>query len=180
MTQLKDSMSNIKKIRQEIERRREANKRQYLSSNGGMSWQRMCGEEDCLVELLSFIDSLPDEKSSEDLEEAAQEYAIPFNDTTYGCEYSYKGFIAGAKWQAKQLLKGSPLPEDTVLFQKGVEEGRRLKKDDLALTWEDVTILITIYEAGIDNGDYRRYNDAEWMKEYSQDILRKFNEIRKK
>ena len=48
------------------------------------------------------------------------------------------------------------------------------------LTWEDVAILITIYEHGVDNGDYRRYNDSEWMKEYSQDILRKFNENRKK
>ena len=51
---------------------------------------------------------------------------------------------------------------------------------DLALTWEDVAILITIYEQGVDNGDYRRYNEVEWMKEYSQDILRRFNEIRKK
>ena len=51
---------------------------------------------------------------------------------------------------------------------------------DLALTWEDVAIIITLYEQGIDNGDYQRYNEAEWMKEYSQDILRKFNEIRKK
>ena len=48
------------------------------------------------------------------------------------------------------------------------------------LTWEDVAIIITIYEQGVDNGDYRRYNEAEWMKEYSQDILRRFNEIRKK
>ena len=53
-------------------------------------------------------------------------------------------------------------------------------KKDLALTWEDVAILITIYEQGVDNGDYRRYNEAEWMKEYSQDILRRFNELRKK
>lgn len=51
---------------------------------------------------------------------------------------------------------------------------------DLALTWEDVAILITIYEQGVDNCDYRRYNEAERMKEYSQDILRRFNEIRKK
>jgi len=53
-------------------------------------------------------------------------------------------------------------------------------KENLALTWEDVAKIITIYEAGIDNGDYRRYNETKWMKEYSQDILRKFNEIRKK
>ena len=78
-------MSNIEKIRQEIKRRKG-----YISVTHFAE------------ELLSFIDSLPDEKPSEDLEEAAQEYAIPFNDTTYGCEYSYKGFIAGAKWQAKQ------------------------------------------------------------------------------
>lgn len=50
---------------------------------------------------------------------------------------------------------------------------------DLALTWEDVAKLITIYEEGVENGDYRRYNEAEWVKEYSQDILRKFNELRK-
>lgn len=53
-------------------------------------------------------------------------------------------------------------------------------KKELALTWEDVAKIITIYEAGIDNGDYRRYNEAEWMKEYSQDILRRFNEQREK
>lgn len=54
------------------------------------------------------------------------------------------------------------------------------KRAEAALTWEDVAILITIYEQGIDNGNYRRYNDAEWMKEYSQDILRRFNEIKQK
>ena len=59
-------------------------------------------------------------------------------------------------------------------------QGYEQAEKDLALTWQDVSILITIYEAGIDNGDYRRYNDAEWMKEYSQDILRRFNEIGKK
>lgn len=66
--------------------------------------------------------------------------------------------------------------EPSVAYKKGYEQAEK----DLALTWEDVAILITIYEHGVDNGDYRRYNEAEWMKEYSQDILRKFNEIRKK
>lgn len=61
-------------------------------------------------------------------------------------------------------------------FVAGYKEAEK----DLALTWQDVAILITIYEQGVDNGDYRRYNEAEWMKEYSQDILRRFNEIRKK
>jgi hypothetical protein len=43
-------------------------------------------------------------------------------------------FIAGAKWQAEQLLKSSPLPEDTVLFNKGVEEGKRLMMEE-AVKW---------------------------------------------
>lgn len=45
-------------------------------------------------------------------------------------EYARKRFIAGAKWQAEQLLKSSPLPEDTVLFNKGVEEGKRLMMEE--------------------------------------------------
>ena len=44
--------------------------------------------------------------------------------------YVKDAFIAGAKWQAEQLLKSSPLPEDTVLFNKGVEEGKRLMMMD--------------------------------------------------
>ena len=60
------------------------------------------------------------------------------------------------------------------------QQGYEQAEQDLALTWEDVAILITIYEAGIENGDYCRHNEAEWMKVYSQDILRRFNEIRKK
>lgn len=35
-------------------------------------------------------------------------------------------FIAGAKWQVEH----APLPEDTVLFQKGVEEGKRLMMEE--------------------------------------------------
>ncbi len=44
----------------------------------------------------------------------------------FACEYVVellqKAVSAGAKWQADH----APLPEDTVLFQKGVEEGKRL------------------------------------------------------
>ena len=65
----------IAKIKAEIERRREANKRQYHSSAGGMSWQRMCGEEDCLVELLSFLSTLESEKPmNQELEAEIDKY----------------------------------------------------------------------------------------------------------
>lgn len=51
-------MSNIEKIKAEIERRKG-----YISVTHFAE------------ELLAFIDSLPEEKPSEDLEEAAKEYA---------------------------------------------------------------------------------------------------------
>lgn len=42
-------------------------------------------------------------------------------------EFGYRdGFIAGAKWMKSQM----PLPEDTVIFMKGVAEGRRLERED--------------------------------------------------
>lgn len=37
-------------------------------------------------------------------------------------------FIAGAKWMEAH----TPLPEDTVLFNKGVEEGKRLAEEEQA------------------------------------------------
>lgn len=70
------------------------------------------------------------------LEEAAEKYAyegMPDEMKSYvkpvGDEV-IKNFIAGAKWQAEQLLKSSPLPEDTVLYNKGVEEGKRLMMEE--------------------------------------------------
>lgn len=63
---------------------------------------------------------------SEDLEEAAEEYASRYdawNDDQDIAEYAFK---AGAEWQKKQI----PMPEDTVIFQKGVEEGKRLMMEE--------------------------------------------------
>lgn len=53
---------------------------------------------------------------------------------------------------------------------------------DLALTWEDMAILITIYEQKVEAGNISRYEDegAPSLQEASEIILRRFNEIRKK
>ena len=73
---------------------------------------------------------------AKDLEEAADEYEkrvieetkCHHNALTYAKGYEDAlllipgAFIDGAKWQAEH----TPLPEDTVLFNKGVEEGKRL------------------------------------------------------
>ena len=36
------------------------------------------------------------------------------------------GFLEGAEWAREQM----PLPEDTLIFRKGVEEGKRLMMED--------------------------------------------------
>lgn len=43
------------------------------------------------------------------------------------------GYVLG---KIVELRKDYPMPEDTVLFNKGVEEGRRLEKEDNALYGE--------------------------------------------
>lgn len=62
---------------------------------------------------------------SESLEEAAEKFAVFYDQGT--CDgIAQDCFIAGAKWQAEH----TPLPEDTVLFNKGVEEGKRLMMEE--------------------------------------------------
>lgn len=65
-----------------------------------------------------------------DLAIAAESFAFGSLDEVvlYGCTLSGRRacFIAGAKWQADH----APLPEDTVLFNKGVEEGKRLMMEE--------------------------------------------------
>jgi len=65
MTQLKDSMTNIEKIRQELERLKN------IAENDNAS-EYLRGQARVCRVILSFIDSLPGEKPSEDLEEAAK------------------------------------------------------------------------------------------------------------
>ena len=51
----------------------------------------------------------------------------------------------GAKWQAERLLKGSPMPEDTVIFQKGIEEGKRLMMEDAV----ECDVIVPIYDGNV-------------------------------
>ena len=50
------------------------------------------------------------------------------------------------------------------------------------LTWKDVAIIITIYEAELESGKISRYEDngTSYLKEASEMILKRFNELRKK
>lgn len=93
-----------------------------------------------------------------DLEEAAEEYVWEVMENDYDgpselcrkmSHYAkiddfYAGlrefFIAGAKWQADH----TPLPEDTVIFNKGVAEGKRLMMEEAIpcnVFWHDGPLL---------------------------------------
>lgn len=103
-------MSNIEKIRQEIERLKkwsESSKKEWIDEG----YNQNAFAEDCRIKsfdkLLSFIDSLPEEKLSEDLEEAAVRW-----EPKYGIQVSEliirdirDAFISGGELQKGQMMK---------------------------------------------------------------------------
>lgn len=72
--------------------------------------------------------------------------------------------------------------EDRNLRRLMWREGYRQAEKELALTWQDVAILIAFYEQEVELGNISRYEyeGAPSLQEASEIILRKFNEIRKK
>ena len=101
-------MNIVDKIRQEIERRMEELERdKYINIDA-----KACRHSE-LIFLKRFIDSLPEEKPSEDLEKVVEEYAdkhgfrVPYDGSNnyyddVDVKASKEGFIAGAEWQKKQ------------------------------------------------------------------------------
>lgn len=111
MTQLKDSMNNIEKIRQEIERRKKICEG-IFERESDTYYQ---GKAVAYGELLPFIDSLPGEKPSEDLEEAAEKYA----DGEMMSGLAERAFIAGAEWMREQMMKDYILKETVKRIARG-------------------------------------------------------------
>lgn len=142
----------LSKIKAEIERRHNYEKEMYCDTkpdgrpNNG--WAESLAIMGVLEELLSFLSTLESEKPTipDDLDnevhrffdECIEVYEVPLYGKvkerviTVDCyEITARHFAQwGAKRQAEQLLKSSPPPEDTVLFNKGVEEGKRLMMED--------------------------------------------------
>ena len=117
-------MTIIEQIKAEIERLKGQLIRGACAAQ--IEMETNCKEE-AYNEVLSFLDTLePEKPAPKDLEEAANNYL----DGVYGkmphSDLHIAIFIAGAKWQADH----TPLPEDTVLFNKGVEEGKRLMMEE--------------------------------------------------
>jgi len=88
-----------------------------------LKWEDEPIEVELTIKRVSTLSEEPDKN----LEEAAEKYLNKvFGDGKH--QQFYKDlFIAGWKCRDDQM----PMPEDTVLFQKGVAEGRRLEREDV-------------------------------------------------
>lgn len=105
-------MNNIEKIKAEIERL----KIDYLNRSYTFVPATM-------QQLLEFIDSLPEEKQPEDLEEAAEKYSDKYcSDWAYRLEYE-AAFIDGGKWQKEQMMK------EAMVSEIGITSGGILLRD---------------------------------------------------
>ena len=116
--------------------------------------------------------SVRKEEPDKNLEEAAEEKYPVFwksypKDGIVRSESSYDtnkqcrdAFIAGAEWQASQM----PMPEDTVLFQKGVAEGRRLEREDMLKEAVEVDLEKEITRF-LSNAT--KMNKGEWRGKYA-------------
>lgn len=122
-------MSNIEKIKAEIERL----KVDYL-------YRGYTFVPTAMQQLLNFIDSLP-EKPSEDLEEAAEEYAdkhgfrVPYDGSNnyyddVDVKASKEGFLAGAEWQKVQMMD-EWLKDRDGCFWDGVNEGKKAMEEQM-------------------------------------------------
>lgn len=70
-------------------------------------------------ELLEFIDSLPEESASEDLEEAAIEYCHEIEERNLSTLLKIeKGFIKGAQWKEQQIMKGVIIKNEIMVATK--------------------------------------------------------------
>jgi len=173
-------MSNIEKIRQKIERLKEyskSSKKEWIDEG----YNQNAFAEDCRImsfdKLLAFINSMPEEKCKEnldsftgDLNNELENYygRVPDDDDKINAARHF------AEWGASQM----PMPEDTVIFMKGVEEGRRLEKDDLSLTWEDMAKIDAII-LDVNNEfavDYSKEIDRQKIYE---EVLKRFKEAKK-
>ncbi len=93
-------MTDKKKIRAEVDRLKELVSDPILSGN-----DLMIGERNAYNAVLKFIDSLPEEPVSEDLEEEVDEYILDNFDDAEGRVYVLQCARHFANWQKQQMIK---------------------------------------------------------------------------
>ena len=163
-------MTQKELIRQEIERRiRSIENCPFIEAALGAYEKR---DRILMVykDLLTFIDSLPEEKLSEELEEAAEELfeTIEIQEHENIFEDTFKKiFIAGAEWMRKKDVEDMYMSDNRhflkcyeqgkvdmrVEMMKDAVEGEVYKFGDTAYVKENNNADLTKYLSKFDNGD---------------------------
>lgn len=130
-------MTIIEQIKAEIERHLNS-ATEHQNANPDMPkyrWYLYEGEKELCTDLLGYIDdSLESEKPMDGLEEEIdacwQNWLSPSNQKEVEGVLPKTEFAMYARHFAKWGADHTPLPEDTVLFNKGVAEGKRLMMEE--------------------------------------------------
>jgi len=143
-------MSNIKEqIRQEIERQRSFIEGLFIEGDNSF----YDGQDDAYNHLLAFIDSLQEEKPSEDLNDEIKKFI-----EEYGYERGEDKLLIAivarhfAEWQKEQMMD-EWLKDRDGCFWGGVEEGKKAMNDQLMKDSEEDALLLerarlTLYYLG--------------------------------
>jgi uncharacterized protein YihD (DUF1040 family) len=140
-------MSDKELIKQEIKRIKEHTAKCGYPVLGDFEYGNREGRNFVCDKLLSFIDSLPEESASEDLEEAAYKYCEKVNHRQ--TDIITDSFKAGAEWQRekdKQLVGAT----QKISHQHGYDEGRLDMKEEILSKAVSENTLIDWYISSID------------------------------
>ena len=132
-------MTIIEIIKAEVEKRLK-NTRDYMNGAGmkykGPKYHASRGRESAYDAILSFLSTLESKKpiiSGDNLESAIDSFwntASGYQPKFVTLEVKKDGFEKIARYFAEWGAAHNPLPEDTVLFNKGMEEGKRLMMEE--------------------------------------------------
>ena len=128
------------------------------------------GKAISLDELLSFIDSLQQEQPDfPTTDEQIKEFLATHPEIKVPEKYKNPDWLFKKQEQSEVF--------DTVAFQRGVQEGRRLERED-ALTVADIEKLHTFLYA-VKNNKQGAFTFTRLSDEQYEEVLRRFNNSRK-
>lgn len=110
--------------------------------------------------LLDVIDSISEEKPSEDLEEAADRYAS--DSTGFIDMTAYRAFKAGAEWQKKKDRETIELAEEHAILAGRVQMKEEMMKD--AVEGEVIYDLGGFFRIKSEAIDGAKYKVGSWVK----------------
>lgn len=163
-------MTDKEKIRQEIERLEEFQQDIYKGKATRVAWES--GKSFALMEISLFLDSLPEEPVSKDLEEEINKFVdIPENqgnpdlkEELSKCAHHF------AQWQEQQDEKDTS-DMLTVVYLRGADEGKRVMVDK-ACEWLDGVIWDYIDLSNVPVNTYINIDGNKFLQDFRKAMER--------